>query len=770
MQLASDTALAAAVDAPQRIVVSELKFDWGRTGLYDHVLSDLSSLVDDLTLQRDNIGTLPQETTTLEGFVGGTLSVQLSGRLHGQTDSIARLLSPLNSSGPLYGQARQGIAVKWRLGLVTTSGTVPMMDQFTGEITGFEVTSDRVVQIACTDMTNRLHTAINLPIFSLTRQFPGTTSQNRYRINSQWVIDYILRRNGIYQSPPAPATAIYSATGHGSMIPEVGHQFDYLTQYGSCAETDPVVTAGRWGLAYTGAGKSAPVFNARTNGSWRALPGTSWLIQLQADLSKAPIQLAPSMVLLSSGRGLFLGTTVDFQVNASGRLSVVFYADSTLTASVNGPTLGTAGWTDCWVEIKFGSSLSNSTVNFPGLSVTGVNLSGLSSSPAIWSNSMLANTVAVPMQALQISETTNTGLVTYDPAFVSQCDLDAGLNEFFSLPVRRNKDSLELLKEVIAAEFGVAGFSESGRFYFRNRNTVRRNNLTVEKTVSADTNLTMLRVGERPGSVRNTVTARVQEQYRDGTKYETIWETREANEILAPIGASLWRVTLNEPAQVRDEDGLVYTTTANWDVEGQPDTHIFSAVDVLTNAEINLVSIDVLTNPTQLAAGVDEVILSITNNHTSYVYFKTTDGRPALRIGGQPAHDGPEQGQTFQRQTSITQFGTQLYPLDNNDWRQSLMLVQPIALNLLEDLKQPVPYLSDITLVGDPRLQLLDTLDLGDVQGLGGPVWVNVEAITRRLSGSKLEDTLTVRMFTTPGRWILGHPTLSVLGQTTILG
>lgn len=771
MQQAADAALAQAVDAAQRTIINEFMVDWNRNGLYDHALSDLTRVVGDISIQRDAIGTLPPGTTVLEGFVGATLHTTLSGIPAGQTRPIAQLLSPLRADSPLYGQGKLGTRVRWRMGMKTLTGQSAMIDQFVGEITGFEVDSSTVT-IDCIDLTNRLHESINLPLFTQTRQVAGVPTLNKYRINSQWVIDYILRRNGVYQSPPPLPTTILSITGHGSPVPEIGHQLDYFSQVGSCSEDDPIVTTGRWGVAFWGGPRSVPIYSLRADSQFRALPGTSYLFQFQADLSKAPsTPVTNQFILMSSGRGLFEGNSVNVLISAIGQISAEFYNGTTLVLTVNGPTLGTSGWTDVWVHVQFGASLSNSIVSFPTMTVNPVNLSGLSTAPAAWAYPAVSLAVALPFNALQVSDTTNTGLTTYNPStFVSQCDLDPGLNEFASLPVRRGVDSLDLLKEVIGAEFGVAGFTEAGRFYFKNRNTVRKNNLTVEKTLNPEPSLTHLVVGERPGSVRNVITTRVQEFWRNPTEYETVWETRDPNEILAPIGISLWRVVLDAPALLRDFDNLTFVATADWDTAGGITTHRFCSVDVLTSAEINLVSVAVFADPVRLAAGVDEVTLLINNTHTSYVYFKTTDGRPALQIGGRKTQTAPERAASYSRQSSKDRYGSQVYPIDLSDWRQSLRMVQPIALGLLKDLKAPVPVLNQITAVGDPRLQLLDTADLSDSNNLGASAWVNVESINRSLSGGKLEDQMVVRLFSMPGRWILGHPTLSILGLTTIPG
>ena len=773
MQLSTDSNLAAAVASSQRVFVSEFKVDWARDGKYGHLLSDLTEVVDEIQVRRDVEGALPQQTTLIEGFIGASAAVQLSGTRASDPRPIHQMLSPLRTDSPLYGASKQGTPVRWRLGMVTAAGTVPMIDQFVGYIDQIRIAGNSVI-LSLLDGTYALHAPINLPIHVSSTYGLAAQSNLLFRINSQWVIDYILRRNGIYQSPPAVTGALWCATGHGAMTPEIGHQFNPWVQIGQITENDPVVVTGRWGVACTASPKYLYTWYGRLNGSFLATTNTSYLVQFQADLTNVGSRYigadgvaAEQVLYLSTGRGLFTGTTWEIGIRTSGQIYCKFYNGSTLVATVNGPGLGNFGWTDCWCSVSF-NSFTNASVGFNN-QATSLDLSALNPAPDSWPYSNIVGYNSLPMQCLQVSSYSGGSPNFYSTGFVSQCDLDPGLNEFLSLPVRRGVDSLDLLREVVATEFGVAGFTESGRFFFRNRNRARTAGLTASQTITPEPQLLDLSVSEPAGSVRNNITVKTQIITAPGTAYEPLWTLKSTGDLQAPgyLGYSYFLITLDKPGWVFDTSNLSFVTTANWD--DSTAVNQFCAVDG-NFTEITGLTVDVIPNPAALSAGQDQVLLRVFNPTTATVNFGLTNGRPALVIGGLPAHTGPELVNVYQSDASVARYGQQSLPLDLSDWRQLSRPLRNLALSLLSDLKEPTPVLDPIAVAGDPRRQPADTVQILDEQGLGGPIWVSLQAIERKLSNGKLDENLTVRAFARPGRWILGHPNYSILGSTTVLG
>ena len=772
MQLATDTALAQAVDSTNRVVVHKFEVDWGLTGTYDHALSDLTSVVENINLTRDATGALPIETTLIEGFVGAQLQITLGGRRPGDTDPINRLFSPLNDTSPLYGVGRQGTPARWTIGLQTSAGTVPMIRQFTGYIESCRVTDS--VALVCTD-TNRLHAVINLPLYtSPTWKTGGNT---RFRINSHWVIDYVLRQNGIYQSPPPQTGCMLSCTGHGSMVPDVGFYAQFAMGSGTFTDYDQSYVPGRWGIAYNGTATFLGAWYARPVGLFGPKANTSWTFQGQILWEGVSQQRRPEgnpggfpFITACSGVSMFEpgSTTVALRIDPAGTVWADFYNGATLMVSRQGPSLpvgSNSGWKDIWLRWTIGATLGNCTLEWPGQTDSGVNLSTLPAAPITGPDRSIVMVAApYPVQAIQMCNATGGLSTLYSPTFVSQCDLDPGLNEMASIPVTRGKESLDVLRDVVGAEYGVAGFDESGRFYFKNRNSVRAGILTAEKVVSPEPALKDLATREPPGSVRNIITARVVSL---AGKFGTVWSITDPSSLVIQPGFWEFRLLLDRPG-ARTSTNLTFATTAVWDANTNR-TGLFVACSPGL-VEQPTVTASVIPDFAALAAGVDQFILRVNNPTNSSITFQTATGSPALEVGGIYYINESETTLSYTNSESIARYGSQTFPLDTNEWRQLVAFVEPIAMGLLKDLKYPTPLLDRMSMVGDPRLQLLDSLELSDRKGLGGPVLVAVELIERQLTGRKLEDSLAVRIAHRPNRWILGHPTQSVLGVTTIPG
>jgi hypothetical protein len=410
--------------------------------------------------------------------------------------------------------------------------------------------------------------------------------------------------------------------------------------------------------------------------------------------------------------------------------------------------------------------MSNCVVSISGTTINPANMTGLSTNPTTWAYPIVSTAAPLPIQNLQIAE----GSTLYDPTtWVPQCDLDVGLNEFPSLPLVRGSDSLDVLRSVIGSEYGVAGFNESGRFFFKNRQTARRGLLSSVKNWTGDRGLTQLAVGSAPGSVRNSIPVKTSSTYRTNT-YTTVWSTKAIDDFFTYPGTNLYKITLDNPCQLNDFSDMTFVSMATWDTPPTSETsHRFHCVDNAFTA-VTTATVRVWLDPVALAAGRDECFVQVVNPTLGPIRFATTDGRPAFLVGGQPAIETAEVVQTYERASSIAKYGRQVLPLDNDPWRQSQTFIAPFTLSLLKDLKLPVPVFDTITVVGDPRLQLLDVGLLADAGGIADPTTVSVEQLTRRLSGGKLEDALVVRSFGAPGRWILGHPQYSFLGITTKLG
>lgn len=234
MQLATDTALAEAVDAAERKIRWRLLVDWNRDGLYSHPLSDLSAFVDDLDVDRDLASDLPQEVGLLQGAASAQLGLRLTGaarvlpdgQLHitGSEMSIAKLLSPYRTDSPLYAVSKLGCSIRFDVGLMTTAGE-KIIRQFTGKIRSIDCSRDTgQATINALDGSERFRRPITLGFGAtgLKEHVKYTRTQHPFWINSSLVIDQIARQNGYYATPPSHPDSMYAMTCAGGFAAEVG--------------------------------------------------------------------------------------------------------------------------------------------------------------------------------------------------------------------------------------------------------------------------------------------------------------------------------------------------------------------------------------------------------------------------------------------------------------------------------------------------------------------------------------------------------------------
>jgi hypothetical protein len=137
------------------------------------------------------------------------------------------------------------------------------------------------------------------------------------------------------------------------------------------------------------------------------------------------------------------------------------------------------------------------------------------------------------------------------------------------------------------------------------------------------------------------------------------------------------------------------------------------------------------------------------------VQFATTTGNPALGVLGFT----PKQGfygnlsatvsQIFTDEGSVAVYGQRPLEIAPSPYRQLLAPIETVAHSLLAELAMPTPVLDQITINGDPRLKLGDTVRLVDPL-TNSTILASVVAINRKLSGGQLMDTLSVRPVSPP--------------------
>lgn len=752
MQIPTDPALTAALDAAvnaaDRVPLTRLQVDWSRDGGYAHALSDLSTVVESVTVERAITGDLPAECSLVEGYTSATLTAALGGQRAADPRDVARMLSPYRSDGPLYRQQHVDVAVRLDLGLLTTGGPA-WVRQFTGTTRALRATaSTRAVAIDALDPAERLRAAVTLPVAAETERAERlrTVFPYRYRFNTQWVLDYVLRRNGIYFSPPPRPGCLFAMTCHGGLAPDIGSTGATGISR-KATPTAPEFVPGQYGLAANGGPDVHWWGGGRAIAPFSIGFGEAHLIEFMIKAGGANTFYPHSdadgtVVAVSTSLVKLEGTTYDVTITTTGQLAVKVWSNPTtspvLSVTLNGPKInGTAGWHSVGVWLKYDHTAKTITHRWQ--------LDGVITAPATVSvtlNSLYSAlrprvTVKTPLPVQCIGIALAAAIpANWGAPHIPEADLDVGLNWMTGLPDVVNGESWAVIKTAVAAEYGLASFTEAGRFQFRNRDTARTMAAgPAVKTITAATSLEDLEVSVAVDSVRNQIShthaARLE---RD--QPEIVYQPTTVEELDAPQGTTRRVVRLASRCHA---DGYINSYTATT----YPDYADFSGF-VATNASTGAAVANV-TVTGLLSDDESTVELTFVNPNSFTVRFQI-QGRPAFRLVAYPITDDDPTRTLATNPTSIARYGRRVLDLPDNPFRQHPDPANAVTASLLADLADPVPILAEVPVVGDPRVQLADVVTIADPTGLGGPITGSVIALRRTQSSEDgLADSLTIR-------------------------
>jgi hypothetical protein len=574
-------------------------------------------------------------------------------------------------------------------------------------------------------------------------------------VRSQAIIDYVLRQNGIYASPPPHPQAQVSCTGHGWLAPEVGV---------SGANFGPgiAIPGGDWWIdgpfnmlacrgIFQGTSVNFPqVFTAREQYSPTAGNGigmSAW-VYVGNDLGLPAIQTR-----LFSLRPC-LDTTY--------QISMDFFGTGVLIGQIEGPSssfgfsqiISTAAqW--MYVGLHF-QHLAGGTTKIT-FRQNGVTTAGTNTTPP------LSTTTITPFLAAAVNFNClswSNFQVWYDPnppttwpgeTHTPQADIAAGLNRMPILPDVVNADSWTVIKDVAAAEYGLVGFNESGRFFFRSRDNAA-DPLSVERAATADTSLLSLSTTNNLDSVRNVITIDTTATYLNSGY---IVSANDVNEFDCQIGTTIYATPLNY-GELGPPLELPQFNTTTWDaIKGGANGNA---------GPVGYVAVQAASPSTEVTSGITVLYypagerlgwVIIYNTSGFAIQFQTTSGNPSLNVSGFT----PEKGFSAQLTNSISEqisdagsvsvHGQRVLSIDASPYRQLPNEIEMVAQTLLSELSRPVPVIDQITINGNPELRIGDTIRLVDPL-TNGTILASVVKITRHLAGGQLTDTLSVRPVFSP--------------------
>lgn len=746
-----------ALTAARRHPVWSVVADWDHDG-YGSPYSVLTEVISSITVERSAVGDLPDTVSLVEGTTVAQATLTLEGRFGNLT--VFEALAAYRSDSPLYRAPVVTTPVVIDLGFLTSSGP-QLFQQLVGHVRAVKPDSQtRTVELTVLDTADQIRAPITLPAYGMNRD-DYLVNNHKFYVNTQAIIDYALRKNGIYASVAPHPDAQISCTGHGWLAAETGRNAVPRNPAGVITDDswwvpgpfDLLAVRGVWSnnSAYTEFFAREPYTPVAGTGI-----GMSAWIRFGNDLGLVP----------SDNRVLF--QLLPLNDNTAIQFNMRMYGDGGLGGyiSVNGVETGfvqTIATPTTWLYVGLFFQHYNDGTTEISYRQNGVTSYGDLPTPTFTSPvapflqcTAWTNVAWSDFQCWYAPESPGDDVWPGETPLL-EADIGVGLNRMTHLPDVVNADSWELISDVTAAEYGLVGLSESGRFFFQSRDATTVAETSVEETITADRDLMELVTETSSDSVRNIVTTETTAGFLDFQNI--VYESQVAAQFDTPTGVSVYSIVLPYSAIGSSTQKIPQQPNSGWGTGV-----LWGYVAVQANnptVEITTVSVDdlqVLFTMTGDRAGR----LTVRNNTGFTVRFATTSGQPALRVQGWLLEPTPTAVEYNGSQGSVDTYGPRVLAVGASPWRQLLPAMRPVALRLLAQLSWPVPVIDQFTALGNPARKVGDTIRLVDPKGQG-VIRSTLVKLSRSLTSQGLVDTLTVRPVGPPGVLILNDPELGVL-------
>lgn len=762
MQTSTGT-LDAAISGSSREPVVQLLVDWARNGGFTDTYDDLSADIVDVNLSRELETDLPEQAKLFAGSASANATIVLKHRPPdvdpGQHS--AWFYSPLNTASPLYGFRRKGAPCVLKMGFVTDNGP-ELLTVLTGTVRSLQVDRGGVTAtMVVADGAATMKRQVQLPMIVADGETSGGNII-RPGLNTTFLADWTARKCGYYASPPVRASARVSATHHGSGYPEVGAIQHHNGAFGSKLSYSPTPTfptAARWVQAVNTDGSSGQEITYVMSGTLSVNNGGTLLWEGQRKFNTTA-QDQPLFIAYQTGASEPFVSA--FWQSSTGKFQVTFNrapgdASTNRSTGLNGPTVspGTSAWHYWAVQVTFSSTGADVTFRYDS-TTTGpihVTTASVTGSPALntlgIARGRVSNYATGYFDGLSEADqlTAESTVSTWNNGFVPSASImpsSAIDNRLVATP-NVSEQGWNLLQNIAASEFATAGFTETGLlFYWPRDRWVRAPYTTSQRTLTTATSLKSLATTEAMDQVYNRIIIRTLVPVVQDP--QTVWKLGSRWSI--PAGGSISKlVELNDPVANVDTT-VVYGTALG--------SSRYLASDVLDgqgNQVSNLTITISVVGPTTLA-------VTISNPNGFRVYMAgdenastTYSGKPYLWIDAQaitfsqdPGNNSRERAQAVSP-TSIANYDIeQVLEVPDSDFRQDSDDVQQIANDLLADLADPKPAITDVPIVGDPRLQLGDRVTITDTEGLAFTADFHLSKVDLQVSPSEgMAMTISLR-------------------------
>ena len=796
-----------AIMSRNRTFRARVRIDWNSDGLFQHILSDMSRFIEDVSTDRALKGSLPADIMLVEGSAAAELSLTVGGEYNGL--SLTSIFSPYNGLSPLYTKDVIGAEVTYDIGLDTVLGTV-WYPQFIGNIT--EVTPERGdnrVDIKALDRVEKLRAPILAPQWALSDYWANRGRKLGQLFDTQNILQMCLQQADTSASGRRPTTrseyaAIFGSTeGYKMLFVSGANGHVPTTGWWDNAQAVPIANVEGGVVNYTKNGPTHPNSPETSNKPY-AFAGFGsnpdnifqkyWMtdrfetsinseffiggvLNIAAGFPNATWHVtAPDTVLLAYRIGEM--RRIDIMVG-TGQMWLRFVNENNGFSNTT-PKLNIATGVD---NVEFFAHLDAST----GSGTRAYMRVGANSHPG-WQ--YISNGYAPPNNydpltgLLQINRNMSLSdvcvSVNYCPGGAETAAnnelplwrvpkyaaaLDPGINRFSFVPDGiTGKDAWDVITSIAGAEFGSVFWDEGGVFHFWNYNTIKARQSTIVRTLDID-QIADLKITNSLDSVRNALS--VQLKKRQAASQINVYKSNSVDQFYCPGGAIVYYdvqvddIQFMEPRFLQRYTKFPTGTPAGdtfpqwneWAFHGYVLQLLYG--DGWREPNFNNVKVDVAAWYTRdgimrvriFNPWAETARLAVSNSPT----VGNADSTPACWIGGTAINDQATLGITSRDNASITKYGQRNY-VAQGDWYQEYYNSNGLASVLLARTTKPIPTTDQITMAGDPRLQLGDTIALNDSDGLGEKLRAQITGINRKFSKNNgLTDVLTVELLRPAG-------------------
>lgn len=774
-----------AILSNEREFAVRLLIDWDRDGAYEHPMSNVSDMARNVTTDASLRGTLPEDILTIQG----ASAAELSATLHGEylDMPLYKVMSPYQPDSPFWGEDLVGPEITYEVGVVTGFGVI-WYPQFVGLIRTVE--PDRAtgyVTITALDRVELLRRPVTFPGFAMfePQRNIGLRVDGQL-IDSQWVIDHCLKQCNVSATSYRPTTREengledndftgpqFWASGVGGWTPNLGWCDNYPSQEFARTEYNGIPMYEPYGEAHFAMVDGVRPKNMVGTADTECEQSLYWCLNRDTITSLGMQTMGFTLI---TDPDSFAGTSyqtmaetkildvdlgnninIDVRIGDSGKVWTVWSCSAPSQTYVSPKVTIPTGGDSVRIQVAWDTfnSAGIRTYVQAGSNTSGVTWSVVAGTPVRVPAQDDFKGLVVVKRVVGLNDVcyTSTNFTGFSvahamtwcssPAFYA-ASLDPGLNRLSFFPQRQADDAWEVISAVTGAEFGAAFWDESGQFRFWNRDTLQAKATDIVRDVYLD-HLTGLRITNTLDGVRNIWSM---DALRKVTRFERTIEAESYDQFYVGGGERrLYTVWRDDVVSV-DPGKVPRYTAATWndDIEfGYVVQWLESGVWQENNAKVS--GIDIYSYMNEFG----EVVVNIYNGYSEPARLASNIGQPTLRIPGSKVVDYGNQVLTVKDKASIDKYMGRNIRL-SGPWYQEYTDHVGLIDDMLTRTSRPVPTTDQITVAGDPRIQLADAIRIHDPDGLGSQFDVQIYGIRRTLDvDSGLTDTYSIELSKPPG-------------------